>query len=63
SASKPTPTQRGMVPGCLEFHQAAESDSCEEIVDENEISVVDFVSWNSAVRKLCNNLFVGYWFC
>lgn len=62
--TKPSPTQPGIPANCQRFHQAAEGETCQDIVDRyGTFTFANFYYWNTAVGSDCKNLLVGYYYC
>ncbi|KAL0929844.1 LysM domain-containing protein [Colletotrichum truncatum] len=59
----PTSIQKGMIKTCNKFQEVTEDISCQDILDENKISLADFFNWNPAVGEFCNNLWKDTWAC
>ncbi|KAJ6013997.1 hypothetical protein N7540_008588 [Penicillium herquei] len=58
----PSPTQTGMVSGCLRFYYVESGDDCYDIALDAGMSLDDFFSWNPAVSD-CSDLEVGFFVC
>ncbi|KAJ5765867.1 carbohydrate-binding module family 50 protein [Penicillium odoratum] len=58
----PSPTQTGMVSGCLRFYCVESGDDCYDIALDAGISLDDFYSWNPAVSD-CADLEVSIFVC
>ncbi|KAJ5660691.1 carbohydrate-binding module family 50 protein [Penicillium longicatenatum] len=58
----PSPTQTGMVSGCLRFYYVESGDDCYDIALDAGISLDNFYSWNPAVSD-CSDLEVGFFVC
>jgi hypothetical protein len=39
----PTPTQKGMPTGCASFHKVVQDKGCQQIADDNSVSLSDFL--------------------
>lgn len=60
----PGPTQPGTVENCDEFHLVEKGDICGEIVKEYDISLDDFLEWNTDVGgRACTKIWLGYYVC
>ncbi|KAJ4111469.1 hypothetical protein NW768_011823 [Fusarium equiseti] len=55
----PEPIQEGMVSNCNKWHFVGETTTCLGIVDYNKITMADFIKWNPAVGKDCDQLWKG----
>ncbi|KAK4143426.1 uncharacterized protein C8A04DRAFT_37436 [Dichotomopilus funicola] len=58
-----SPTQPGIVSGCLSYYQAKDGDTCHNIVDGTILTEADFFAWNPALNNVCTGLWVNYWYC
>ncbi|KAJ5933735.1 carbohydrate-binding module family 50 protein [Penicillium verhagenii] len=58
----PSPTQTGMVSGCLRFYYVESGDGCYDIALDAGISLDDFYSWNPAVSD-CADLEASVFVC
>lgn len=59
-----TPTQPGTVEECDEFHLVEQGDICGEIVEEYDISMDEFLEWNTNVGgRACTGLWLDYYVC
>ncbi|KAH8168701.1 hypothetical protein LIA77_11965 [Sarocladium implicatum] len=64
TSNVPSPTQSGIVNGCLAYYQAVDGDDCSKIVAAHgTFSLSDFIAWNPAVGSGCSGLWLGYWYC
>ncbi|KAJ5153375.1 uncharacterized protein N7482_009853 [Penicillium canariense] len=59
----PTPTQTGMVTGCLRFFDVQSGEGCSDIASEAGIALSDFYSWNPAVSTNCAGLQASVFVC
>jgi hypothetical protein len=59
----PQPTQPGMVTNCKKFHYAETGVVCSQITSYNNISLADFVKWNSGVGSDCKNMWAKTYTC
>lgn len=59
----PTPTQKGMPAGCASFHKVVQDEGCQQIADDNSVSLSDFLAWNPDVGNDCRNLKYDYYVC
>lgn len=60
----PEPIQPGMVDNCGEFHLVESGDICKSISDENDITVDQFLEWNTDVGgRACSGLWVDAYVC
>lgn len=58
-----SPTQTGIVSGCLSYYQAQTGDTCRNIVDGHFLTEADFMAMNPALNGNCDGLWVDYWYC
>ncbi|KAI9370341.1 hypothetical protein BJX61DRAFT_515871 [Aspergillus egyptiacus] len=61
-----TPSQiaANMAPGCTEFYQVQDGDSCWSIEDRFDISAADFESWNPDIGDDCaSGVWLNYYYC
>ncbi|EEP82317.1 predicted protein [Uncinocarpus reesii 1704] len=58
-----SPTQSGIVPGCLSFYYSKPGTTCRDIVDGHYVTKEDFFKWNPALNNNCDGLWAGYWYC
>ncbi|KAG9191335.1 hypothetical protein G6011_09423 [Alternaria panax] len=59
----PQPTQPGMVTNCKKFHYAETGVVCSQITSFNNISLADFVKWNSGVGPDCRGMWAKTFTC
>ncbi|PQE17035.1 hypothetical protein CJF30_00003757 [Rutstroemia sp. NJR-2017a BBW] len=59
----PSPTQTGMVSGCLRFYDVQSGDSCSDIALDAGISLSDFYGWNPAIGPNCAGLQAQVYVC
>lgn len=59
----PTPTQAGMVGNCDRFHLVKSGDQCDTIASTYGITLANFYSWNPAVGKSCESLWLDTYVC
>ncbi|KLO83407.1 uncharacterized protein FFB20_06853 [Fusarium fujikuroi] len=63
-ATKPSPTQEGLIDNCVSFYQAKKGDTCARIIAEHKSFNFDsFFKWNPAIDKDCSGIWAGYWYC
>ncbi|KAL8726976.1 MAG: hypothetical protein Q9166_006339 [cf. Caloplaca sp. 2 TL-2023] len=63
ASSGPTPTQSGII-SCTKYYKTVSGDTCQVISDRyGTFSVVQFVTWNPAVKSDCSQLFLSYNCC
>ncbi|KAI8959037.1 hypothetical protein F5Y11DRAFT_359517 [Daldinia sp. FL1419] len=58
-----SPTQTGIVSGCLSYYQAQSGDTCRNIVDGNYLTQDEFLAMNPALNGNCDGLWEGYYYC
>ncbi|GBF63461.1 LysM domain-containing protein [Trichophyton mentagrophytes] len=63
SRSGPHRYMSGIVPNCAGFHKVEPGDTCESIVDKYNLSLDEFYTWNPAVGRNCQSLWLGYYVC
>ncbi|KAM7183709.1 hypothetical protein V8F20_012514 [Naviculisporaceae sp. PSN 640] len=61
--SGPQPQMPGIVANCKKFHKVKSGDECERIATSNNISLTQFMSYNTYVDKNCTNLWLDYYVC
>ncbi|PYH81903.1 hypothetical protein BO82DRAFT_414824 [Aspergillus uvarum CBS 121591] len=59
----PTPTQTGMVSGCLRFYDVQSNDDCYDLASEAGVQLSDFYSWNPALGTDCAGLEASTYVC
>ncbi|KAF3384739.1 LysM domain-containing protein [Penicillium rolfsii] len=59
----PTPTQTGMVSGCLRFYEVQSGNDCYDIALDAGVALTDFYNWNQAVGSNCAGLELGVFVC
>lgn len=59
----PSPIQTGMTYGCTKFHKVQEGEPCQDIADDNGISLASLISWNPALGSDCRTLKYDYYVC
>ncbi|RYP87131.1 hypothetical protein DL769_000590 [Monosporascus sp. CRB-8-3] len=59
----PTPTQPGMVGNCNKFHKTKKGETCSSIVQNNGISMAQFLKWNHAVGADCSSMWADTYVC
>ncbi|CAI7599561.1 unnamed protein product [Penicillium manginii] len=59
----PTPTQTGMVDGCLGFYDVQKDEGCGDIASRAGIATSEFYSWNPAVNTDCAGLQASVFVC
>ncbi|OJJ30807.1 hypothetical protein ASPWEDRAFT_140622 [Aspergillus wentii DTO 134E9] len=59
----PSPIQTGMTHGCTKFHKVQEGEPCQDIADDNGVSLADLISWNPAIGSDCRTLQYDYYVC
>ncbi|KAM5453917.1 hypothetical protein MaudCBS49596_002542 [Microsporum audouinii] len=60
----PSQVQGGIATDCQRYHQVKSGDSCQNIVDTYKTFTLNqFYSWNPAVGKSCESLWLGYYVC
>lgn len=59
----PSPIQTGMTYGCTKFHKVQEGEPCQDIADDNGISLASLFSWNPALGSDCRTLKYDYYVC
>lgn len=59
----PTPAQPEMVSSCNKFHYVRRGQSCQDIANDNGITVADFTSWNSRAKADCSGLWADTYAC
>ncbi|PCD24494.1 hypothetical protein AU210_013613 [Fusarium oxysporum f. sp. radicis-cucumerinum] len=59
----PSPIQPGMVDNCNKFYEFKDGEGCADILSKNQISLADFVKWNTGVGSLCTTLWPNVWVC
>ncbi|MCJ1355898.1 MAG: hypothetical protein MMC33_005890 [Icmadophila ericetorum] len=68
-ASAPTdvplayPIRPGAIANCTEYAPADIGVSCQEILDEYDLTIAQFYAWNPAVNADCSNLQLDYQYC
>jgi hypothetical protein len=58
-----SPTQTGIAPSCIRYHNAVSGDTCQAISDAYDLSVDAFEDMNPAVGSDCKSLWLGYYYC
>ncbi|KOS42349.1 hypothetical protein ACN38_g6782 [Penicillium nordicum] len=59
----PTPTQTGMVSGCLRFYDVQSGEGCADIASQAGVAQTDFYNWNPAVGTNCTGLQASVFVC
>lgn len=63
----PSPTQSGIVPGCIVFSNASIGDTCYGFAQEHNVTASDLYTWNptlgSAGAYCSTEFWSGYWYC
>jgi hypothetical protein len=59
----PTPTQPGMIAGCKKFDFVNKGDTCDVITKRNNITLANFVKWNSGVGSDCRSMWAEAYVC
>ncbi|GFN17061.1 LysM peptidoglycan-binding domain-containing protein [Aspergillus tubingensis] len=59
----PTPTQTGMVSGCLRIYDVQSIDDCYDLAREAGVQLSDFYSWNPALGTDCAGLEASTYVC
>jgi sarcosine oxidase delta subunit len=52
-----------MTRDCTKFHKVTKDEGCQQIADDNNISLTDFYAWNPAVGDNCSGLKYDYYVC
>ncbi|KAJ5920353.1 hypothetical protein N7516_011211 [Penicillium verrucosum] len=58
-----TPTQTGMVSGCLRFYDVQSGEGCADIASQAGVAQTDFYNWNPAVSTNCAGLQASVFVC
>ncbi|ODM18573.1 hypothetical protein SI65_06445 [Aspergillus cristatus] len=61
--SGPTPQMPGIVDNCNSYHKVVSGDNCYNIDQKYDISLSQFLMWNTEVNDTCSNLWVDYYVC
>ncbi|KAK4210693.1 hypothetical protein QBC37DRAFT_442589 [Rhypophila decipiens] len=59
----PQPQMPGLVANCKKFHKVIEGDGCEALAKANNITLKQFMSYNTFVDSTCGNLWRDYYVC
>ncbi|KAG7404815.1 LysM domain-containing protein [Fusarium oxysporum f. sp. rapae] len=59
----PSPTQPGIVDGCIKWHYVDNGDGCYSIAEKYHVKLADFYSWNSKVGNDCSGLWLHHYVC
>ncbi|KAJ6025073.1 hypothetical protein N7540_005870 [Penicillium herquei] len=57
------PTQTGVTSSCNQWEYVVDGTTCQSILDENDITLAQFYSWNPAVGSTCANLWLDTYVC
>ncbi|KAJ5710539.1 LysM domain protein [Penicillium malachiteum] len=63
STSPYEPQQTGIVSTCDDYYYVNEGDSCSEILEDYDITLAEFYSWNPSVGSTCSGMAYGYYVC
>lgn len=63
SPTSPSLEMPNIVNNCAKFYLVHSGDSCDSIEAYENISSVQFASWNLYVDSTCNSLWLGYYVC
>lgn len=61
--SGPTPQMPGIVDNCNSYHEVVSGDNCYIIEQKYNISLAQFLMWNTEVDDACSNLWEDYYVC
>lgn len=61
--SCPVPVKPGVISNCDDCYKVVEGDSCQAILDANNITVAELLAWNPDLNSECSNLEIGYNYC
>ncbi|KAF7548182.1 hypothetical protein G7Z17_g7222 [Cylindrodendrum hubeiense] len=61
--STPSAIQTDMAKGCTKFYEVKSEDTCDKIIEANDITLDDFYKWNPGVGKDCSSLWKDTYFC
>lgn len=57
------PLRNGTAPNCTQYYDAVAPDTCQTILDENQLTIAQFFAYNPAVGSDCANLWLDYRYC
>ncbi|KAL8393950.1 hypothetical protein RB595_003640 [Gaeumannomyces hyphopodioides] len=59
----PQPQMPGIVSNCKKFYKVKSGDGCDAIARANNISLAQFLAYNTAVDSVCSNIWLDYYVC
>lgn len=59
----PQPQMPGIVSNCKKFYKIKSGDGCAAIAAANNISLAQFLAYNTAVDSNCGNIWLDYYVC
>ncbi|RFN52991.1 carbohydrate-binding module family 50 protein [Fusarium flagelliforme] len=63
ASSTELPIRDGAIEGCKEYKPFRAPDTCQDMLDDNSITIKQFFKWNPSVGSECGNLWPGYRYC